>query len=171
MTGDNSGMRVRMLRPGTLRLCVLRLGMLARGLWPDGNPLRRRCDRAEAAIQGGLLAVFLGGAPAVAVATAHWIQVAGSSSQHAEESVRRLALPPDIPMAAWIAEPGRLPDQVPSAGPSAFSAPFASALAVVLLGLLLLAVAVAVRRLVDRRRMAAWEADWAITGPRWTSRR
>jgi hypothetical protein len=164
-------MRVRMLRPAMLRLCVLRLGMLGRGLWPDGNPLRRRCDRAEAAMMGGLLAAFLAGAPAVAVATAHWIQVAGSSAEHAQEAVRRLAVPAGAPMAAWIAEPGRLPDQVPSRGPSAFSAPFASVLAVLLLGLLLLAVAVAVRRLVNRRRMAAWEADWAVTGPRWTSRR
>jgi hypothetical protein len=154
-----------------LRTGVLRLGMLARGLWPDGNPLRRRCDRAEAAIMGGLLAAFLAGAPAVAVATAHWIQVAGSSSQHAQEAVRRLAVPADAPMAAWLAQPGRLPDQVASGGPSAFSAPFASVLAVLLLGLLLLAVGVAVRRLVNRRRMAAWEADWAVTGPRWTSRR
>lgn len=29
----------------------------------------------------------------------------------------------------------------------------------------------AVRRGLNRRRMAAWEADWLATGPRWTSRR
>jgi hypothetical protein len=27
------------------------------------------------------------------------------------------------------------------------------------------------RRALDRRRLARWEAAWAITGPRWTSRR
>jgi hypothetical protein len=27
------------------------------------------------------------------------------------------------------------------------------------------------RRALDRRRLAAWESDWALTGPRWTSRR
>jgi hypothetical protein len=27
------------------------------------------------------------------------------------------------------------------------------------------------RRVLDRRRLAAWEAAWALTGPRWSSRR
>ena len=27
------------------------------------------------------------------------------------------------------------------------------------------------RRALDRRRLAAWESAWALTGPRWTSRR
>ena len=33
-----------------------------RGWWPDRNPLRRRCDRAEAAIVTVLVAAFLAGA-------------------------------------------------------------------------------------------------------------
>jgi hypothetical protein len=27
------------------------------------------------------------------------------------------------------------------------------------------------RRVLDRRRFSAWESEWALTGPRWTSRR
>ncbi len=27
------------------------------------------------------------------------------------------------------------------------------------------------RLALDRRRLAAWESDWALIGPRWTSRR
>ena len=27
------------------------------------------------------------------------------------------------------------------------------------------------RLVIDRRRLAAWESAWALTGPRWTSRR
>jgi hypothetical protein len=27
------------------------------------------------------------------------------------------------------------------------------------------------RLALDRRRLAAWESAWALTGPRWTSRR
>jgi hypothetical protein len=27
------------------------------------------------------------------------------------------------------------------------------------------------RRALDRRRLAEWESDWALTGPRWTTRR
>lgn len=40
----------------------------------------------------------------------------------------------------------------------------------VLLGLVLLAAAGVVHRLFDRRRMAAWEADWTTVEPQWTRR-
>ena len=36
--------------------------------------------------------------------------------------------------------------------------------------LLLALVGVLARRSLDKRRMAAWEADWQSTGPRWTTR-
>src|SRR5215471_21772456 len=39
-----------------------------RGWWPDRNPLHRCCDRAEAAIVTVLVAVFLVGAPLLALA-------------------------------------------------------------------------------------------------------
>jgi hypothetical protein len=35
----------------------------------------------------------------------------------------------------------------------------------------LIVAACAVHWAADRRRLAAWEADWLITGPRWTTRR
>ncbi len=41
-----------------------------------------------------------------------------------------------------------------------------AALAVIMLGL-----AVAARQLLDRRRLAAWEADWTTVAPRWTRNR
>jgi nitrate reductase gamma subunit len=28
-----------------------------------------------------------------------------------------------------------------------------------------------VRRVINRRRMAAWDADWAVTGPAWNRQR
>src|SRR5215469_311228 len=46
-----------------------------RGWWPDRNPLRRRCDRAEAALVTVLVAVFLAGAPLLALA-AGWLRAA-----------------------------------------------------------------------------------------------
>ena len=36
--------------------------------------------------------------------------------------------------------------------------------------LLLTLVGVLARRSLDKRRMAAWDADWQSTGPRWTTR-
>ena len=40
-----------------------RAARLARGLWPDANPLRRSSDRAEAGLLALLVIVFLAGAP------------------------------------------------------------------------------------------------------------
>lgn len=36
--------------------------------------------------------------------------------------------------------------------------------------LLLLCLGATARSLLDRRRMAAWDADWSVTEPRWSSR-
>src|SRR5215470_16572925 len=43
-----------------------------RGWWPDGNPLRRRCDRAEAALLTALVAGFVAGAPLLALPAGRW---------------------------------------------------------------------------------------------------
>jgi hypothetical protein len=37
--------------------------------------------------------------------------------------------------------------------------------------LLVLCTAMITRRLLDRRRVAAWDADWAVTGPMWNRQR
>src|SRR5262249_59373791 len=48
-----------------------------RGWWPDRNPLRRRCDRAEAAIVTMLVAVFVAGAPLLGLAAGGQAGTAG----------------------------------------------------------------------------------------------
>jgi|SRR5208282_3155345 len=100
---------------------IPRFPRLIRGLWPDRNPLRRRSDRAEAALVTRLLAA--------AITAGQWAYVAWVRADHAKQ--------------AW--------HQVR---------------AVLLLGTWRLA-----RRALERRGMAAWEANWLVTGPRWTSRR
>jgi hypothetical protein len=37
--------------------------------------------------------------------------------------------------------------------------------------LLLLAAGVLVRRVLDRRRLRAWEAEWRASGPQWSGHR
>jgi hypothetical protein len=55
---------------GLQRLQALWLCRAIRGLWPDRNPLRRRTDRLEVYLLGGLLAAAVAGTPfAVRVAT------------------------------------------------------------------------------------------------------
>jgi peptidoglycan biosynthesis protein MviN/MurJ (putative lipid II flippase) len=39
------------------------------------------------------------------------------------------------------------------------------------LAVVLITTACLVRRGLDRRRMAAWDADWLANGPRWSPRR
>lgn len=53
----------------------------------------------------------------------------------------------------------------------ALRATLAAMIGVAALGTLLLIAAVVVRRTLNKRRVAAWDADWLATGPRWTSRR
>jgi Ca2+/H+ antiporter len=64
----------------------------------------------------------------------------------------------------------------PSAPPSGQSVMIIYALvsggaATALAGVALLVAYAVIRRVLDRRRLAAWESAWAWTGPRWTARR
>jgi hypothetical protein len=52
-----------------------------------------------------------------------------------------------------------------------FGADLSAAIAIVVLALALMCARALARRALDRRRLAAWEADWSATGPQWTSRR
>jgi hypothetical protein len=56
---------------GLQRLQALWLCRAARGLWPDRNPLRRRTDRLEAYLLGGLLVAAVTGTPFAAQAASH----------------------------------------------------------------------------------------------------
>ena len=48
--------------------------------------------------------------------------------------------------------------------------PFGEALGVTAAAVVLTVVGVLARRSLNKRRMAAWDADWQATGPRWTTR-
>jgi len=68
----------------------MRTAWLARRLGLDGNPLRRRTDRAAAWAAALLLAVFLIGAPLLSVAAIGWAGRAGAADQPAERSWRQV---------------------------------------------------------------------------------
>jgi hypothetical protein len=70
-------------------LAAPRWGWLRRrlwGLWPDRNPLRRRCDRAEAAIVAGLVAAFVLGGPLAALAAGQWAYDTALRTEHAGQA-------------------------------------------------------------------------------------
>ena len=185
---------------------LTRLGGLWRELRPDHNPLRRACDRVEAALLAGLLAAFLIGVP-VAAAFAGWSQDhterARQSSWHQVRAVvlaaapdggyagddaavlatwaapggarrtGRVVAPPRAraggTVMVWIDESGRPAHAPVRPGPMAGEAVVVAVLAAAAAGSPLLGAAALARRVLTRRRLAAWDAEWLATGPRWTS--
>jgi hypothetical protein len=71
----------------------------------------------------------------------------------------------------WVDGSGR--PTGPPLLPSVLAKRVASAevLAPLLLAALVVGLARLLRWMMDRRRLAGWEADWAFTGPRWTKHR
>jgi hypothetical protein len=71
----------------------------------------------------------------------------------------------------WTDAAGRLESAPLRHGTVIGRAVLAAIWAPVIVGLLLLGAWRLARRTLERQRLAAWEADWLVTGPRWTSRR
>ena len=148
-------------------------GRLARALGLDSKPLRRASDRAEAWIRAGLLVVFLVAGPMAAVTAGQWtMQTMGAqaSTHTAAAQTVRVAQPrPSPPLAAppAAARAASGPRRDRFAG----DAVLAGILALAAVGLALLAAMRVIRRVLNWRRLAAWEQAWRATGPRWTGRR
>lgn len=183
-----------------------------RGVRPDRNPLRRRWDRVEAFIFGGLVVVAAAGAPVAATLAGNWAHADSARvarvQQETRHQVRAVLVAPPHPtvsgytvngmspaMARWTAPSGAqrtgeiavpsdsatgtvvslwtdqagevtspplTPSQVTDQG--TLMALVAATMTVVAC----LLAAVATRIVVNRRRMAAWTADWVVTAPMWT---
>jgi len=176
--------------------------------WPDRNPLRRRCDRAEAALVTALLAAFTAGAPLMALAAGRQAQDGGPRPGQAQQAgwhqvpavlrtatTRRFAPSPAPAWAQWAAPGGVhhtgrvlapaglaagavVPVWVDAAGwlagPPAQPAQHDSRaladglVAVLILAELLCGAGLAARGVADRRRLAAWDAEWRAIGPKWS---
>jgi hypothetical protein len=186
---------------------------LVRRLGLDGNPLRRRTDRAAVCLAALLLAMFLIGAPVLSIAAIGWAGGTGATgpqaarSWHQVSAVLRQAAPapsfsrgvlgftlaqarwtaPDgraraglIPVSAGLAAGHTVPLWVDKAGlptgpPPSHRAVLAreataGVVATAALGIVLLSLASVGRWVLDRRRLAGWEAAWAAVGPQWTKR-
>ena len=194
---------------------MTRRGRLWRGLWPSRNPLRRTCDRIEAALVAGLLAAFLIAAPLLGLFAEQWAYDTSMHDQHAELAARHLVTatllvgasartviccPGVLPLvrARWTAPDGTgLRGWVPAhAGARAGStvrvwvgrsggltgppltnsemvkrAILAAVTGPMAVATVLLGAGALVHWVLDRRRLAAWDAAWRATGPRWTSSR
>ena len=63
---------------------AMRVIRLLRGYWPGRSPLRRRCDRAEAAIVGALLVVLAVAGPVAAIVAGHWAHDSSAQARRAQ---------------------------------------------------------------------------------------
>jgi hypothetical protein len=70
----------------------------------------------------------------------------------------------------WITRDGQLTDAPLQDTQVAGQADFAATAGVVALAAMLAVTGVLARRALDKRRIAAWDADWRATGRRWTRR-
>ena len=86
-----------------------RVVRVARGLWPDRNPLRRTMDRVEAAIVAGLAVAFLAGIPLTAAAAGHLADGVGSRTARAQQAARHQVPAVLLATAPTAGYPGYLP--------------------------------------------------------------
>ena len=73
-------------------------------------------------------------------------------------------------LLVWVTRDGQLTDAPLQDTQVAGQADLAATFGVVALAATLTVTGVLARRTLDKRRMAAWDADWRVTGGRWTRR-
>ncbi len=71
----------------------------------------------------------------------------------------------------WVNQAGQLTDSPLQHSQVTGRAELARVVAVTALAVVLIIVGWAARWALDRRRLAAWDAEWLARGPRWSSRR
>ncbi len=150
---------------------------LASGHWAYDAALRM--ENAQRATRHQVTAVLTADAPNPAQATygvplqvearARWTDPGGKT--HTGVVFAPLGAKAGSLVAVWVDPAGRITLPPVQHGDAAGRRALAALLAPITLGLVLLGWWKLARRALDRRRMAAWDADWQATGPSWTSRR
>ena len=74
-------------------------------------------------------------------------------------------------MTVWVNQAGTLTGPPLLDHQVTEQAVLAAVVAPALLGMVLVAIGFVTRRVLDARRMAAWDTGWSVTGPRWTRHR
>jgi hypothetical protein len=143
-----------------------------RGRRLDRNPLRRTGDRAETVIVIWLFAAF------AAFAVVAPFAVRAAAGWTAPDGRRRTGVI-EVPASAqrgtaeriWVTSDGVVTAPPIPAAEVAGLADRAAIGSILVLTCLLLIAARVIRHVFDRKRLAAWDAEWAITEPRWSGQR
>lgn len=100
---------------------------------------------------------------------AHWTSVGGVP--HTGQVMAPPGTAKGKPVLVWTTKSGTPTGPPLQPGQVAGQADLAAVAAVTGIGVLYLCEAAVVRRILSRRRMAAWDADWAVTEPLWNRQR
>ena len=100
---------------------------------------------------------------------ARW--TAPDGSPHTGDIAAPLTARAGTTVTVWVNASGQLTGSPLQSSQVADRQLLAAILAPLVLGLILLATGGLAHRVLDRRRLAAWEAEWRASGPRWTRHR
>jgi ABC-type Fe3+ transport system permease subunit len=153
------------------------LAALASGAW--AHTMAQRAALAQAATRRQVTAVvlaapaapagpLLGSSDLVSVVRARWTAPDGTvvtSEMPVPIGTRAGATVP-----VWTTRDGQLTSPPMGDSQVASLAHLGEIAGAAAVALLLALVGIVARRSLDKRRMAAWDADWQSTGPRWTTR-
>lgn len=157
-------------------------GRAVRVLWPGRNALRRRWDRIESAVVIGLVALFLIAVPLAAIAAGRAADRSVLRQGHGEQSwrqvtatlsrrdSRRLQSSASGTAAVWAAADGRPTGPPGGRANLDLEVSLTAASTALALACVLVLAGAGARCLLDRQRMAGWEAGWRAVGPQWSRR-
>ena len=149
---------------------------LAGGAW--GHAIAHRVQAAQPASRYLVAAVVLqapqgsqaaGSAALAPEAQARWTAPDGKVVTSVEVPTPAPATVGTV-IRVWVTRDGQLTDAPLLNTQVAGQADLAATSGVVALAVTLALTGVLARRVLDRRRMAAWDADWRVTGGHWTRR-
>jgi len=109
-----------------------------------------------------------GGGYAVPEAQARWTAPDGKVITGEIPVLLTTAAGTTVPV--WVTSDGQLTDQPLQDAQVSDSRYFAGTFGVITLATVLAITGFLARRTLNKRRMAAWDAEWRATGPRWTTR-
>lgn len=149
-------------------LAAAAAGWAARATAADRHAQRSWHQVPAVLLHGASLSASFAGYTGYSWATARWT-APGGRARTGDIPVRVTAAAGQV-VPLWVDRAGW-----PAGPPLAHRADLArevaaAAVAAICLGIVLLCVADVARWLLDRRRLAGWEAEWAAVGPRWTRR-
>ena len=144
---------------------------LVAGRWAYGSALQAR--RTELSASHHVSAVLLTSAsrdPVGFVASARASWTAPNGARRTGDVVCTVGSPPGTRIWIWVTASGRMAIPPLLLSQAEGQGVLAAALAVAGLAMVLWSAGLLIHVVTDRHRLAAWDAEWCATGPKWSHR-